>query len=302
VKYAWLAQPYNTTDAMFRLWGASIAPALSAIGLVQTSDTGQINWTTVLAPTTTNQYRGYEIWRLNDSLQGTAPVFFKIEYGSSNAAVSPSLRISVGKGSDGAGTITNQIVQLTTGFNGANSIAFSYASSSSGGSGFSLYLSPFNGSGQTSPAFCFERSLDSAGNPTIEGIMVASSASAASLASNWQAFRYSTPSSSIVWTCPITLPGTISGASLAITNGTSITVAKTMVLPIPIYCPGVTPWTSKQLLGILPGDAVQESLFDISIYGTTHRYKAFPVINLAGAPVSVGSTSATSTPAAIIWE
>jgi hypothetical protein len=302
MKYAWLSQPYNTTDAMFRLWGASVGPALSAIGLVQTSDTGQINWTTVLAPITTNQYRGYEIWRLNDSLQGSAPVFFKIEYGSSSAAASPSLRITVGKGSDGAGTITNQIVQITTGFAGASSITFSYASSSSGGAGFSLYLAPFNPSGQTSPAFSFERSLDSAGNPTTEGVMIASGANAASLGANWQSFKYSAPSSAVVWTSPITIPGTVSGASLALTNGTSITVAKTMVLPIPIYCPGVTPWISKQLLGILPGDAVQESLFDISIYGTTHRYKAFPILNLAGAPVSVASVNAISTPAAIIWE
>jgi hypothetical protein len=43
-----------------------IAAQIAAMGLVQTSDTGQINWVTVARPAL-NTIAGYEIWRFNDA-------------------------------------------------------------------------------------------------------------------------------------------------------------------------------------------------------------------------------------------
>jgi hypothetical protein len=70
-------------DATFRAWGSGIAAQIAAMGLVQTSDTGQINWVTVARPAL-NTIAGYEIWRFNDALQATKPVFIRIDYGTSS--------------------------------------------------------------------------------------------------------------------------------------------------------------------------------------------------------------------------
>src|SRR5262245_813211 len=97
----------HSSDATFRAWGSALAAALAAVGLTQTSDTGQINWTTVTRPGTSTA-AGYEIWRFNDTLQATAPIFLKIEYGTGTTALAPTMWITVGTGSNGSGTITGQ--------------------------------------------------------------------------------------------------------------------------------------------------------------------------------------------------
>jgi hypothetical protein len=99
--------PTNNTDANFRLWGSGISTALAAAGLVQTSDTGQINWTTVVKPTTSTQSRGYEMWRFADSLQSTRPVFVRLDYGSSAVTNTPGVYVSTGTATDGAGLLTS---------------------------------------------------------------------------------------------------------------------------------------------------------------------------------------------------
>jgi hypothetical protein len=94
-----------TTDAEFRTWGSTIKGELGNMGLVQTGDTGQIDWTTVLLPSAANQVRGYEIWRFADALQATAPIFVKLEYGSSGASTRAAIWITVGVATNGAGTL-----------------------------------------------------------------------------------------------------------------------------------------------------------------------------------------------------
>ena len=101
------------TDAHFRAWGLGISTAFAACGLVQTTDTGQINWSTVTrtGPTSSGQQiSGYEIWRFNDSLQATKPVFIKVEYGlnvfSAGSARIPCVITSTATATNGAGTLT----------------------------------------------------------------------------------------------------------------------------------------------------------------------------------------------------
>jgi len=95
-----------TTDAGFRAWAQQVHDALSAVGMVQTSDTGQINLTTVTTPGTNNTTAGYEIWRFNDSEQATDPIFFKVEYGRGGGASFHRIIVTPGRGSNGSGTIT----------------------------------------------------------------------------------------------------------------------------------------------------------------------------------------------------
>lgn len=92
----------HTSTAGFRAWGSELSTQLAAVGLVQTADTGQINWATVTYTTSNGVAQGYEIWRFVDST-----LFLKIEYGTGpSGAGFPGLWITVGTGSNGTGTLT----------------------------------------------------------------------------------------------------------------------------------------------------------------------------------------------------
>ncbi len=166
-----------TNDATFRAWGTVVSAAFASAGLVQTSDTGQINWTTVLKPTAAITLAGYEIWRFNDSLQGTAPIFLKISYysGQNTSGNSPALRVTVGTGSNGTGAITGVNTGLvnTTG---------SSTTSASDNTNECIRLSTSPGvlvvaldtflvsTPSCAPStFIISRTIDSTGNPTAEG-------------------------------------------------------------------------------------------------------------------------------------
>lgn len=101
----WSSGNSNTNDAEFRAWGSELSAKLAAVGLTQTSDTGQINWLTVTRPAV-NTDGGYEVWSFNDTLQATAPVYIKFYYGCANNVTYPRIKFEVGTGSNGSGTLT----------------------------------------------------------------------------------------------------------------------------------------------------------------------------------------------------
>lgn len=101
----WSSAPDHATDALFRSWGSGLSTALSTVGLVQTADTGQINWSTVVRAGV-NSDAGYEIWRFNDTMQATVPIFVKFYYGTYTPASSLRLLVEVGSGSNGSGSLT----------------------------------------------------------------------------------------------------------------------------------------------------------------------------------------------------
>lgn len=98
----------HSSDAAFRTWVAEIISTFtSVLTLVQTSDTGQINTSTVTRPGGTNASAGYAIFRFSDTLQATAPVFIRMDFGNAaNATTQPQMWITVGTSTNGAGTIT----------------------------------------------------------------------------------------------------------------------------------------------------------------------------------------------------
>lgn len=102
--------PTSSSDVAWRGWGSGLSTALAAVGLVKTADTGQINWTTSTRPLATYTQMGYEMWRFDDALQATAPVFLRIGYGSGNQSTTPAIWVSLGKGSDGAGNLTSLLM------------------------------------------------------------------------------------------------------------------------------------------------------------------------------------------------
>jgi hypothetical protein len=158
-----------TTDAAFRTWGSAINAKLASMGLINTADTGQINWTTVLASTVTNTSQGYEIWRFNDSLQSTVPIFLKIEYGCGTAVANPSLWITVGSGSNGSGTLTGVLTPRQQISCTATAGAITHFWS---GDTNRVAITAFGAGSATSFFLGIERTVDTGGNITAEGALL----------------------------------------------------------------------------------------------------------------------------------
>lgn len=98
----------NTSDAGFRNWAGKLHQAFLDVGLVQTSDTGQADFTTATRPTATGSGEAYvyKIYRFDDSMQATCPVFLRVEYGSYTGTTQQAvMRIGIGEGTDGAGAL-----------------------------------------------------------------------------------------------------------------------------------------------------------------------------------------------------
>jgi hypothetical protein len=141
-------------------------------GWVVTADTGQTLPSALIAPTAISQSRGFRIYRMNDALQATFPVFMRVDYGSSaNSASAFGVYLTFGTGTNGAGTITPaaltnlQVGQPQTTAN----TYYCYGSAAPnrlclgipclGGFTFSFYL-------------FIERSKDSSGNDTGDGLIL----------------------------------------------------------------------------------------------------------------------------------
>jgi hypothetical protein len=176
----WSANPNVTVAADMRAWGQGISNALQTFGWVKTADTGQLDWTTS-GSVGQNTVLGYEVFRMNDALQATAPVFLRLQYGS-NVNTQPRIVWQVGTGTNGAGTITgtataapSQALEM-----GGSSTTQAYTSYASGASDrFALALNAHNTGDPTTQtssalgmALSIERTKDANGNNTAEGVCV----------------------------------------------------------------------------------------------------------------------------------
>jgi hypothetical protein len=194
-----------STDAEFRLIGGGISTALAAIGFVKTADTGQINWATVVLPVAASTKKGYEIWRFNDTLQATAPIFVRIDYGSSvSGATVFGMWFTVGKGSDGAGNITGTILASTAaGYSGGGTGTFTNYLSSADGSAMIFALTPSSSGGPLIAVI--ERSRNPAGAATATGFTYLFKNAASSIATV-TAYNYVAATGTAQTGWPVTLP------------------------------------------------------------------------------------------------
>ena len=181
---SWSTPIEHSSDATFRAWGLDLSTRFALAGLVQTTDTGQINWLTVTRPGAIT-FAGYEIWRFNDSLQGTSPVFIKIEYGTANNATVPALRITVSSGTNGAGTCTGLVTTAlvayaaTTLIANANITNFnSFLCATAGFAGLAFKIGAASLSSLTLIGFTVQRTVDNTGAPTATGVVLTSCGSA----------------------------------------------------------------------------------------------------------------------------
>lgn len=103
------APSFVSTNAQIQSLATIVAAAFQAIGLVKTTDTGQMTTTTITYPASANQSAGYEIRRFDDPLQSSYPIYIRWEPIRSGAVTSgPAIRFRFGNGTDGAGNLTNE--------------------------------------------------------------------------------------------------------------------------------------------------------------------------------------------------
>jgi len=164
--------PSTTTTALIRAIAHFIVDQLAAWGWVQASDTGQTATDSLPALTGAWTTSGIQIWRMNDALQSTAPVFLRIEFRSGSPGGSPDIKISVGTGTNGAGVLTGQVsdvIDVATTVYGTT-VRTSYASGASNRCAFALFSGDQN---TTDHLFwSIERSKDADGNDTADGIII----------------------------------------------------------------------------------------------------------------------------------
>lgn len=130
--------PQNTSAADFRQWGLALYNAIVAAGLAATSDTGQINFTSVAAPGAGSTFMGYTIHAFTDSVGN--PISIKLEYGSGATAPVPALRLTVGNGSNGSGTITGNTYTVTIiATTNSTTVSYGFASSNGGYLTFAMF-------------------------------------------------------------------------------------------------------------------------------------------------------------------
>lgn len=254
----------NSSDANFRAWGSYLSARFAAVGLVNTSDTGQINWTTVTTPAGINTYQGYEIWRFADALQATAPVYFKIQYGEGSAVDGAGIRIQFGTGSDGAGNLTGTLSTARDAEGNATAVAcivvgsgdtnrFAFAGGWLAASGLGL-------------CFSFERMKDATGADTAEGVMW--SAHSTGNASSTAAVNENT-----LWNPSVGDYGLTETNMMGMfpSGSTTKTVSLAMVITL-WHNKGVWANPMLGLVGVYTGDFAVSSTFVAVMYGVSHTY------------------------------
>lgn len=186
----------GAAQANYRLMAQALLTNMLAAGFVQTSDAGQVNPSTIVVATATgsggtfgDDY-GYLMFRMNDSLAATLPVYIKFIFGSyfvsSNATRRCAMRIIFGFATDGAGNFTGPTKEvISSGVSGTYSNIelpgphSSWCHHKEGLAALFAYRAYYQTSNyphftMVNPMawFVVERTRDSSGNPTADGIYI----------------------------------------------------------------------------------------------------------------------------------
>jgi hypothetical protein len=153
----------------FRSFGSTLSAQLGAM-LTRVPQSGDIDWETVNG-NSLGTVVGSEVYRFNDALQATHPIFIKIGYGFGSSGNAVHLSATIGKSADGAGNIGGvlmSIVKVCNHADGAATPTNSYISY--GSSWFALSLGTLINS--CGGVFVIERSLTSNGTPNGNTLLV----------------------------------------------------------------------------------------------------------------------------------
>lgn len=169
----------SSSDAEFRAWGSWFSGCFSAFGWTASYSnfaTGT-NWTDVTAPAAANTARVTEVWAMADAAAATTPYFVKVEYGGASTVTIPAMRISIGTGHSGGGTLTGILYDsgatfLAVGASNANSLTH-YASGDAGNIRISMATSGTTWVSSNTFCFSFTRRKNGSGVDQTTGALMA---------------------------------------------------------------------------------------------------------------------------------
>jgi hypothetical protein len=239
-----LAQDH-TSDATYRAWVQGIEAGIVAMGWVRTSDTGQMNTATVLAPTGAFQTRGYIMWRATDALAATHPMLLRMEFASGANVNVPNYTIGFGSATNGAGVFTGPSWSVNPVGSPATASAISYRCLFSGDvNRIAVVLLDDHPTSSGVPVFSMERAHGTAG-----------------LAN--QFIPYVSTGSGV--------QSQLRGSG---TSGSSAAVGLNIGLypSTPIYGPALNP--SVQWLSYATADIPVSTIFTLPFYGSTKTFVA----------------------------
>lgn len=232
-----------------------------ALGLTQTADTGQINLSTVTAPTGGNQSQGYEIWRFNDTLQATKPVYLKVEYGSGSGSQHQfALWFTIGTGSNGSGTITGTLFSRTQ-YYGANTAAGTVHNGygSAANNRFTLAMHLSSGGTSIGHFYSLERTKDVDGADTAVGLI-------------WATYNQITTRITVLPFSAAAPPSELGWNFILSTNNpTAYTGDQGIGLVIPMLGVAIQPGMNVCVTN--SNDFLAFATVNMSIYGATHTYQ-----------------------------
>ena len=254
-----------TSDAEFRAWGKAISDGIAAMGQTRRAESGQVNWTTVTKPTLASTVAGFDCFAFADAFQATAPVVYKLEYGTGNSANAMGLWLTVGSGTDGAGNVTGviiarrQIGQWTTSTTVSPTLI----------AGSTNWIGVFVATGVVTHLFHLERTHDASGADTDLGVL-------ASVSGTWSG-QDTSQYLARVNIGTISNEGTL--GALAPSTGSGSIGSQTMVFPIfPAAGPFLNPFLN--VLIMFAANSTTWVPFPMSHYGATRTYIPLPTTTL----------------------
>lgn len=259
--------PTNNTDADFRAWVQFIEDTLVTTGAwVVTADTGQMTIASATKPGAANTKVGYRIYRMDDAMQATSPVFVRIDYGSGAAATSPGFWVTIGTGSNGSGTITNirfnggAVAAPTVSCTGTTTGTFNaYGSADTGRVSLGLFV---NATASRIIAFVLERSKDSTGAVTADGLIMAYTTSGSQI-----------DKSQYIVLGSATQPPNEPGLFYALSNSNPSAFGSNVGIGIHTPMKGVAQYPSNNLAIVRSSDFLAEVTITCSIYGVTRTFQ-----------------------------
>jgi hypothetical protein len=258
------------TNAMFQQTAQFVEDTLVATGgWVVTADTGQTLPSALVAPTAINQKMGYRIYRMNDALQATFPVFMRVDFAASNNAANAfGLFLTFGTGSNGSGTITGVAVANQQMAQCQTLSATFYCYGSAGPNRLTIGVPCL--SGLTYSFFLsIERSKDSVGNDSGDGLILIYGP--AGSGTNYNAISCSRYIVMAGGTQP--LEEKALAYVLTTSNPTQVVAPGDVGLGIVIPIKGVAQQPGSNVMIVNSADVSIDGLINAVIYGATRAYQ-----------------------------
>lgn len=315
----------NATVELCREWIGKFLQGMLDAGFIQTGDTGQVVPSQIeLLPSQAATV--YAVFRFNDELQSSHPVFFKVEFNiSSSTSAAETTRgmwLTIGSGTDGSGNVVGTKLARTSVGNQAlasdsyaasGSIYQHIAFSGSGYCGLIGYVNDPRVTGLTpyiGCSFLIERSRSQDGAISSEGLLVYVSGvannnsilTATGNEATLYAINYLTGEANSGGVPVMTL-GTVNGVTL----GPSASLASGSIGPVfpwDVVAPGLVPWRSRVAVSIPAGDH-PGGIFETSVSsvrGTYYPVRVSLANNRFGLAITANGAISRHFGVGVLWE